>query len=143
MNIVIIGAGTVGSSLAQDLCEKQHNVCLVDRDAAALRELEEQLDLQTVCGSGCEVPVLFQSGVMNADLCLAVTDVDSVNLVSASLAKALGGRRSVARVSDDAFLDHSTIDYQRHFRVDRLMSLELLTALELAKQIRMPGLFAV
>ena len=143
MNIVIIGAGTVGASLAQELCEKQHNVCLVDRDEGALRELEEQLDLQTVCGSGCEVPVLFQSGVMNADLCLAVTDVDAVNLVSASLAKALGGRRSVARVFDDAFMDHSTIDYQRHFRVDRLLSLESLTALELAKQIRMPGLFAV
>ena len=74
---------------------------------------------------------------------LLVTNRDEVNLVGASLAKAMGARRSVSRVFDPAYRDISTFDYQRHFGIDRLMSLEHLTALELAKGIRAREMFAV
>ena len=143
MNIVIFGAGTVGTSIADLLCAENHNVCLVDASRDALSLVEERLDVRTLCGSACDSIVLFQAGVQSADLVLAVTSLDEVNLVGASLAKAMGAKRSLARIFDQAYLDTSTFDYRRHFGIDRLLSLEHLTALELARAIRMPTLFAV
>lgn len=143
MNIVIFGAGTVGTSIAELLCADNHNVCLIDSSKDALSVVEERLDVRTLCGSACDSIVLFQAGVLSADLVLAVTSSDEVNLVGASLAKAMGARRSLARIFDQAYLDTSTFDYRRHFGIDRLLSLEYLTALELARAIRMPTLFAV
>ena len=143
MNIVIFGAGTVGTSIAELLCENNHNVSLIDASQTALQEIEERLDVRTLHGSACDAITLFQAGVLSADLVLAVTATDEINLVGASLAKAMGARRSVARVFDPAYLDTSTFDYRRHFGIDRLLSLEHLTALELARAIRMPSLFAV
>ncbi|MBX3437402.1 MAG: Trk system potassium transporter TrkA [Planctomycetaceae bacterium] len=143
MHIVVIGAGTVGTSIAELLCFHRHNVVVVDSARAALDRVEEKLDVRTVHGSGCEAIPLFQAGVQSAELVLAVTDRDELNLVGASLAKAMGARRSVVRIFNPAYRDFSTFDYQRHFRVDRLLSLEQLTALELARGIRAPGLLAI
>ncbi len=143
MNTVVFGAGTVGTSIAGLLCANGHSVSLVDASASALQAVEEQLDVRTVRGSACDSITLFQAGVQSADLVLAVTSTDEINLVGASLAKAMGAQRSVARAFNPAYLDSSTFDYRRHFGIDRLLSLERLTALELAKAIRMPSLFAV
>jgi trk/ktr system potassium uptake protein len=143
MHVVILGAGTVGTSIAEMMCANSHNVVIVDSSQSALVNVEERLDVQTIRGSACEAITLFQAGVQIADLCLAVTNRDEVNLVGASLAKAMGARRSVSRVFDPAYRDISTFDYQRHFGIDRLMSLEHLTALELAKGIRAREMFAV
>ena len=95
MNVVILGAGTVGTSIAELLCANQQNVSLVDSSRTALDLVEEGLDVQTVCGSACDAITLFQAGVQSADLCLAVTSHDEVNLVGASLAKSMGAARSV------------------------------------------------
>ena len=143
MHIVVIGAGTVGTSIAELLCEHGHNVVLVDASRTALERVEERLDVQTVHGSGSEAIPLFQSGAQSADLVLAVTNIDEVNFTSASIAKAMGAKRSIVRIYNPSYRDFSTFDYQRHFRIDRLISLEHLTALEIAKNIRAPGLFAV
>ena len=143
MNVVVLGAGTVGQTVAELLCTRGVNVCIVDEQAAVLRRVEEQLDVQTVCGSAYDVATLFQSGIQLADLCLAATSRDEVNLVSASIAREMGASRSIARVFNPIFRDTSTFDYQRHFHVDRLISLEYLTALELAKQIRSTSVLAV
>lgn len=143
MNIVVLGAGTVGRTVAELLCGQGVNVCILDEDADVLRRVEEQLDVRTVCGSAFDVSRLFQAGIQLADLCLAVTSRDEVNLVSASIAREMGAGRSVARVFNPIFRDNSTFDYQRHFNVDRLISLEHLTALELAKHIRSTSVLAV
>jgi trk system potassium uptake protein len=143
MNIVILGAGTVGASIAETLCERRHNVTLIDPSRDVLDDLEERLDVQSICGSGCDAITLFQAGVQSADLCLCVTNSDEINFVGASLAKAMGARRTVARIFSPMYRDVSTFDYRRHFQIDRLLSLESLTALELAKAIRRRELFAV
>jgi trk/ktr system potassium uptake protein len=143
MNIVIFGAGTVGTSIAEILCENQHNVCVVDVSREVLDVIEEKLDIQTVCGSACDAITLFQAGVITADLCLAVTTHDEINLVGASLAKAMGASRSVARIFETRYTDTSTFDYKRHFNINHLLSLELLTAVELAKQVRSRGAFSI
>ena len=136
MNVVVLGAGTVGQAVAELLCSRGVDVCVIDESAEVLRRVEERLDVQTVCGSAYDVARLFQTGIQAADLCLAVTSRDEVNLVGASIAREMGARRSVARVFNPVFRDTSTFDYQRHFSIDRLISLEQLTAQEIAKHIR-------
>ncbi|MCA9082684.1 MAG: Trk system potassium transporter TrkA [Planctomycetaceae bacterium] len=143
MNVVVLGAGTVGRTVAELLCGRGVNVCVMDENPAVLQKVEEQLDVRTVCGSAYDVSKLFQAGIQLADLCLAVTSRDEVNLVSASIAREMGASRSVARVFNPIFRDTSTFDYRRHFNVDRLISLEHLTALELAKHIRSTSVLAV
>lgn len=139
MNVVVLGAGTVGSSIADLLCQKDHNVTVVDSDPAKTKRLNEDLDVRVLTGSASQSSILFQTGISSADVCLAVTGNDEVNIVAASMAKSMGARRTVARVYAPVFHDLSTFDYQRHFRIDRLLSLEHLTAMELARGIRDPG----
>jgi trk system potassium uptake protein TrkA len=139
MRIVVLGAGTVGSWIADLLCQNRHRVTVVDDDPEHVRRINKELDVRGVLGSAAQSSVLFQADVIGADICLAVTGVDEVNIVSASMAKAMGARRTVARVYSPVFRDLSTFDYQRHFGIDRLMSLEHLSAVELARHIRNPG----
>lgn len=139
MRIVVLGAGTVGKSIARLLCQHGHSVTVVDTDPMRIRRINDTLDVRAITGSAAQSSTLFQAGVMDADVCLAVTGVDEVNLVAASMAKAMGAQRTVARVYAPVFRDLSTFDYQRHFQVDRLLSLEHLSAMELARGIRHPG----
>ncbi len=143
MRIVVMGAGTVGTSIAGMLCREGHSVTVVDHNPEHARRVNDELDARAVTGSAAESSVLFQAGVLGADLCLAVTGSDEVNMIAASMAKAMGARRTVARVYAPVFRDLSTFDYQRHFQIDRLLSLEHLSAMELAREIRHPGAVAV
>ncbi len=139
MRVVTLGAGTVGTSIADLLCQHGHIVTVVDSDPAHARRINAELDVRAITGSASQSSVLFQAGVLGSDLCLAVTGDDEVNIVAASMAKAMGSRRSIARVYAPVFRDLSTFDYQRHFNIDRLLSLEHLSATELARNIRNPG----
>ncbi len=143
MRIVVLGAGTVGTSIANMLCQHRHSVTVVDHDPARTRRVNEELDVRAVTGSAAQSSVLFQAQVLGADLCLAVTGIDEVNMIAASMAKAMGARRTVARVYAPVFRDLSTFDYQRHFQIDRLLSIEHLSAMELAREIRHPGAVVV
>ncbi|MCA9102339.1 MAG: Trk system potassium transporter TrkA [Planctomycetales bacterium] len=139
MKIVILGAGTVGTSVSELLCHHGHSVTVVDHNPAKVRQLNEELDVRAITGNASESSVLFQANVISADLCLAMTGADEVNIVGASLARGMGCRRTVSRVYAPVFRDLSTFDYQRHFRIDRLVSLEYSAAMELVRGIRAPG----
>ena len=127
MNIIILGAGTVGTSIADRLCQLEHSVTVVDIDPEMVGVINESFDVRAIVGSASQSSVLFQAGISTADICLAVTGKDEINIVAASMAKAMGVRRSIARVYSPVFRDLSTFDYQRHFGIDRMLSLEHLT----------------
>ena len=139
MNIVILGAGNVGKIIAEMLCQHEHVVTIVDRDPEVVRRVNEELDVRAMVGSASQSSIMFQAGITNADVCLAVTGSDETNIVAASMAKAMGARRAIARIHSPVFHDLGTFDYQRHFGIDRMLSLEHLCALELARSIRTPG----
>ncbi|RMF88473.1 MAG: Trk system potassium transporter TrkA [Planctomycetota bacterium] len=138
-----MGGGTVGASIAASWCERRHSVTVVDLDPDVVHRINEEMDVRALRGSAAQSNTLFQAGAFDADLCLAVTNTDEVNLTAASVAKAMGTRRAVARVYSPVFLDTSTFDYQRHFKIDRLVSLEQLSAIELARVVRHPSSIAV
>jgi len=143
MNIVILGAGTIGTSIARALCARHHNVCVVDQSKAALAEVQDRLDVQTVCGNAGDPVTLFQAGVASAELCLALTSSDELNIVGASISREMGAGRSVSRIHHPSYLDTTTFNIADHFGLARLISIENLTALALAREIRVPGLFAL
>jgi trk system potassium uptake protein TrkA len=138
MRVLTLGAGTVGRWVADMLCRRGHSVTVVDTDPEHVRRINSELDVRAIVGSASRSTVLFQADVCAADMCLAVTGDDEVNIVAASMAKALGARRSMARVYAPVFRDLSTFDYQQHFNIDSLLSLEQLSAFELARAIRNP-----
>ncbi|MCO8122410.1 Trk system potassium transporter TrkA [Stieleria sp. TO1_6] len=138
MRVLTLGAGTVGHWIADMLCRRRHDVTVIDIDPERVRQINGELDVRAIEGSASQSTVLFQADVCSADICLAVTGDDEVNVVAASMAKALGARRSIARVYAPAFRDSSTFDYQTHFGIDALLSLEQLSAFELARAIRNP-----
>ncbi|MBE6427248.1 MAG: Trk system potassium transporter TrkA [Planctomycetaceae bacterium] len=135
MRIVILGAGTVGYSIAQMLSRHRHDVTLVDRDQEVLDAHCDSLDAMVLCGNAAEASVLFQAGVMDADLCLAVTDSDETNLIAASLARAMGANRTVARAYSPIVNNLEVFDYCDHFGINKIISLEQLTAVRLAQAV--------
>ena len=139
MNVVVLGAGTVGTAIADLLCRNQINVTIVDCDSERLSAIDDEIDVRVVHGNASESSVLFQTGIAAADVVLAVTGVDEVNIVAASMAKSMGAKRSIARVYAPVFRDLSTFDYQKHFGIDKMLSLEHLAAMELSRGIRDPG----
>ncbi len=101
MYSVIVGAGKVGSYLAEILVVEGHDVAVIESNEASARQLEGDLDCLVVHGSGVNRSVLLQAGIAKADLFVAVTQVDEVNLVSAMIATRLGNSpMTVARVRE-------------------------------------------
>lgn len=103
MRIVIVGAGAVGLHLARRLSEEGHDVTLVDREPDRSAAAQDELDILTVTGNGASLPVLEKAGAKDADLLIAVTSIDEVNLLSCLVARQLGVRVRVARVSNPEY----------------------------------------
>src|SRR3546814_15992598 len=89
MKIVILGAGQVGSTLAENLTNERNDVTVVDIDAAALNDLQERLDLRTVRGHASYPVVLREAGADDADMIIAVTDSDETNMLACTIADML------------------------------------------------------
>ena len=143
MNIVICGAGHVGRHAAEVLVSTDHRVTVIDQDGAALRAIQDTLDAATLHGSCSEPRVLMDAGVAKADLVVAATNHDEVNLLAATLAKGLGAKSVVARVHHKAFFENRVFDYASHLGIDRLICPEFVTAQAIARNLRNPGAIAI
>ncbi|MBE2180109.1 MAG: Trk system potassium transporter TrkA [Chthoniobacterales bacterium] len=143
MNIIIVGAGSIGLHMARTLSEQEHSICLVENDEKLAAELNEQLDSRVIHGSGASVEILEEAGVAKCDVLFALTSHDHTNLVCTSIGKSLGARRSIARTSLAMQREQWLYDYAGQFRVDYLFSPARLAAVELAKSIRNPDCLAV
>lgn len=103
MKIVIIGAGAVGFDLAKSISRREHDVVVVEKNQARLREVQDQLDIRLFPGSGANPSLLEEIGMRDCDLFAAVTDSDEINIISALTAHRLGARVRVARVRDETY----------------------------------------
>ena len=134
MRIVIIGAGEVGRHLGRSL-QHEAELILIDVDGRELADAEEGLDALTLVGNGTHRSVLRKAEVQRADLVIAVTPNDSINLLSAALARELGAARTVARVDDPAFyegdrgIEVGVLGIEASLCASRLVGVELLRML--------------
>ena len=116
MNIAILGAGRVGFSIADLLCRMEHSVTVVDNDPERVAKINEELDVRAIVGSAAESVTLIQAEVGSADICLAMTGKDEINIIAASMAKRMGVPRVVARIYAPVFRDLSSFDLFKAFR---------------------------
>ncbi|MBL4702451.1 MAG: NAD-binding protein, partial [Phycisphaeraceae bacterium] len=105
MNIVICGAGEVGRHTAEELGTQGNNITIIDLDMTKLAVVEQSMDVRILHGNATHVDLLREAGVADADLFLAATNIDEINLLSASLAHAVGAKTTIARVHHSAFFD--------------------------------------
>ena len=136
MNIVIIGAGEVGQHLAGVLSREEHSVTVVDPDPSKSRKLTESLDVQSLVGDGTRADTLTDAGASAADLVIAVSDDDRVNMLTSVIAKKLGASRVIIRLKDTRVLADYRYFYKDALGFDVVLSTEELVAEELLGLVR-------
>ena len=129
MKVIIVGAGQIGIALAKYLRTEDHSVVLIDSQKEALAHLAEQLDIQTVVGSGSSPAVLARAGTKDADVFLSVTGSDETNIIACALAKTLFNvNKRIARLTSAEYLDKKNSAFLESLAIDVVVSPELETA---------------
>jgi trk system potassium uptake protein len=144
VKILILGAGTVGASVATALTNENNDITVVDTDAVRLREMGEKLDLRTVRGHASHPSVLSQAGVEDTDLIIAVTNSDEVNIVACQVADALYRTPTkIARVREVEYLSHPELIGRGRSSIDVVISPEQLVCAHVQRLIEYPGALQV
>jgi trk system potassium uptake protein TrkA len=139
VKIVILGAGQVGSSVAESLVSEQNDITVVDVEPGRLRALQDRFDLRTVIGSASHPSVLAEAGIEDADLLIAVTQSDETNLVACKLAaRMFNVPRRIARVRANAFLDNKMLLGADGFDVDLAICPEQVLTEYIVKLVEFP-----
>jgi len=139
VKIVILGAGQVGSSVAENLVSEQNDLTVVDLDTQRLRQLQDRLDLRTVTGSAAHPSVLAEAGLADADLLIAVTQSDETNLVACKLAaRMFNVPRRIARIRATDFLNDERVLGEEGFEVNLSICPEQILTDDIAKLAEFP-----
>ena len=139
MDIVIAGAGEVGTHLANMLSKQEHNIMLIDSDEEKLELLGNQLDVMSIVGSCTSIGALKDAGVHKCDLFIAVNHQEDQNINSAILAKKLGAKQTIARVNNSEYLEDENKEYLKMIGIDSLIYPERLAAEEIVASLKQSG----
>jgi len=144
MNILILGAGQVGSSVAENLSSEANDITLVDNDTVLLNDLSDRLDIQTVTGHASHPDVLNKAGISDADMLVAVTNSDETNIVACQIAHSLFRTPTkIARVRSQEYLKYKELFNNNSIPIDVLISPEQLIAEHIQRLIEYPGALQV
>ncbi|MGH7572153.1 MAG: Trk system potassium transporter TrkA [Gemmatimonadota bacterium] len=133
MRIIVVGAGEVGYHIAMRLSEERHDVVVIERDPELIGRIQAQLDVLVIEGNGASLGPLERAGVDGADLLLAVTNIDEVNLIACLVADQFGVRQKVARVSNPEYYERERLRESGRFGADVLINPERECAREILK----------
>ena len=144
MQIIILGAGQVGSGMARSLSNEENDITVVDTDPERLRDLQEKLDLRTVLGHAAHPQTLIRAGIEDAELLIALTNSDETNMVACQVAYSLFNTPTkVARVRAADYLAHPELFNREHAPIDVLISPENLVTDHVQRLIEYPGALQV
>jgi len=138
MKIVIVGDGKVGYTLAEHLVQEEHNITIIDKNEEALRKADESLDVMCVKGNGARISVLKEAGIEEADILIAVTSRDEMNMVCCLTAKRIANVRTVARIRDPEYFEEYS-DLRENMGIDMIINPEFSAAYEIAKILQFPS----
>ena len=142
MKIIIIGNGKVGYTLAKQLSGEDHDLVILDQNRAAMQEADSTLDVLCVEGNGASINVLIEAGVRSADLVIAVTGYDEVNIMCCLIAKKLGAKHTVARIRNPEYSREANL-LKREIGLDMVINPEYAAAQEISRILRVPSAFSV
>lgn len=145
MKIIIIGAGQVGGTLAENLAGEKNEITIIDSDSGILSRLQDRLDLQIVCGIGSHPDVLKKAGAEDADMLIAVTNSDESNMMACQVAHSLFKTPTkIARVRSEQYIIYQDQLYQnKDIPVDHLIAPEQLVTTAIKRLIDYPGALQV
>ena len=139
MRIVVVGAGRMGYSVAKLLADGSYDVVVIEQDDECRQVIKDTLDVLTIKGNGCSPEVLGMPEVRDADVFVAVTESDEVNLVACRMAKAFGAKHTVARVRNEEYTDSEPTLLNETLGVDLNLNPERITANEISHILMTPA----
>ena len=138
MKIIIVGIGKVGYTLAEHLSKEGNDVAIIDRSQDVVDRAGNHLDLLCVRGSGLSTSALLEAGVREADLIIATTSSDEMNMLCCLTAKRLGAKNSVARIRDPEYAHEVTV-LKQELGISMVINPELEAANEIGRVLRFPN----
>ena len=140
MKIIILGANQVGSALAETLANEANDITVVDADTEKLRELKNHIDIGTVAGHPSLPDVLEKAGGQDADMIIAVTESDEINMVACRVAYSLFQTpKKICRIRASSYLVSDKLRGQHGLVVDTVISPELIVSSDIERLLDLPG----
>ena len=144
MKIVILGAGQVGAALAASLASEKIDITLVDSESQRLRDLQDRLDIKTIEGHGSHPSVLRQAGIEDADMLIAVTGTDEVNMIACQIAHSLYHTPTkICRIRANSYVQQKDLFRNDALPIDVIISPEQLVTEHIAGLLEYPGALQV
>lgn len=145
MKIIIVGCGKVGRTIAEQLNDEKHDITIIDNRESVINRLSEKLDVMGIDGDGSSRDILQEAGAVTADLLIAVTDADELNLYICLLASCCGTKNTIARVRKPVY--HKDLQESESMksalRISLMINPEKIAALEMSRLIRFPSAIEV
>ncbi len=138
MKIIIAGAGKVGAGIAQSLEAEGHDITMIDRDAETIEQVANSLDVICVLGSATSPDTLREAGAESADIVMAVTETDEMNMICALAARRLGAKYIVARIRDPEYLSQTEF-LREAIGLSVIVNPEYECAKEISRILRFPS----
>ncbi len=138
MKCIIIGCGKVGITLAEQLCQENHDVVIMDASAKRMQDIPENIDAMRIVGNGASIQAQMEAGVNEADILIAVTGSDELNLLCCLIAKKAGKCSTIARVRNPVYSKEINFIKER-LGVSMTINPELTAATEIARLLRFPS----
>ena len=144
MKIIILGAGQVGSSVAANLVSEANDITVIDVNPGCLQALSERYDLRTIVGVACHPSILAKAGAKDADMIIAVTNSDEINMIACQVAYTLFHTPTkIARVRNNEYLNNTPLFSQEALPIDVLISPEQIVTEYIERLIDYPGALQV
>lgn len=138
MHIIIVGCGKVGRTLAEQLQEEETDLTLIDMDADVINDLTEDIDAMGIVGNGASINTLMEAGAQTADILIAVTASDELNLLCCLIAQKTGHCQTIARVRNPIYNKEIGFIKER-LGLSMIMNPELAAAREISRLLRFPA----
>lgn len=139
MKIIIVGCGKIGKHLVGSLVAEDHDVAVIDKNPAVIEEAVNAYDVMGVCGIGTDCEVLAEAGAARADIVIAVTGSDELNMLSCYIARTLGAKNTVARIRDREYNDKSLGFMQQQLQISLSLNPEMSAAHIIANILKFPS----
>jgi len=142
MQIIIVGCGNVGSALTEQLSEEGHNVTVIDKNYSNAEAVSNNYDVKGIAGNGASLAIQVEAGIEDADLMIAVTDSDELNLLCCLIAKKAGDCNTIARVRNPVYTKEIAF-IKEELGLSMVINPEHAAALEISRLIKFPSAIKV
>ena len=138
MKIVIVGCGKIGSTILDSLVEEGHDVVGIDTDEKVVNEMMNMYDIMGVCGSGTDYAMLQEAGADNAEIFIAATSLDELNMISCFMAKKMGAKHTIARIRNPEYNLENLGFLKQQLDLSMALNPESLAAVEMFNILQLP-----